>query len=262
MMADADQLFRDGDLDGARAALVGAVKAAPSDQGARMFLFQLLSIAGEWDKARAQLNLLAQLSPEAQMLSVAYGQAVDAERVRAEVFAGTARVHLHVDSDWAHRLVDALEHYGQGRFAEGDAARDAAFEAAPDTPGTLDGIAFDWIADVDSRFGPSFEAIIGGRHGLVPFDTVGKVTSDGPRDLRDTVWYPVQIFFKSGQSVAAMLPSRYPGSEAAADVNERLGRATGWRASQAGEVGSGQHLWTLSTGDDRDLLSTRLLAFD
>lgn len=261
-MADADQLYRKGDLDGARAALVGAIKAAPSDQGARMFLFQLLSVAGEWDKARAQLNLLAQLSPEAQMLSVAYGQAVDAERVRADVFAGKSRAHLHVESEWATGLVDALEHYGQGRGADGDAARDAAFEAAPDAPGTIDGVAFEWIADVDSRFGPSFEAIIGGRYGLVPFDTVAKVTSEGPRDLRDTVWYPAQVFFKSGQSVAAMLPSRYPGSETAGDVDQRLGRATGWRETDAGEVGIGQHLWTLSTGEDRDLLSTRLLAFD
>ncbi|WP_174278534.1 type VI secretion system accessory protein TagJ [Sphingomonas bacterium] len=259
---DADQLLWAGDLDGARRALVEVVRSRPADEQARMFLFQLLAVAGEWDKAKAQLQLLAQLSPEAQMLSMAYGQAVDAERERAAVWAGATRLHLLQDSDWAIGLVDAVEHYGQGRAEQGDAARDAAFEAAPDTPGTLDGVSFDWIADADGRFGPSFEAIIGGRYGLVPFDTVARLKSDGPRDLRDTVWYPAQIFLKSGQSVAALLPSRYPGSEAAAEVDERLGRVTGWRETDAGEVGSGQHLWTLSTGEDRDLLSTRLLAFD
>ncbi|WP_419809597.1 type VI secretion system accessory protein TagJ [Sphingomonas sp.] len=261
MSNDADQLLRAGDLDGARRALVEVVRAKPGDAQARMFLFQLLAAAGEWDKAKTQLNTLATLSPEAQMLSVAYGQAVDAERQRAAVFAGTERAQLLVTSDWANALVDAIEHYALGRIAEGDAARDAAFEAAPDTPGTLDGVEFDWIADADSRFGPAFEAIVGGRYGLVPFDTVASLKSGGPKDLRDTVWYPAQVAFKSGQSVAAMLPTRYPGSEASDDVNERLGRATSWRDVAWGQAGSGQHLWTLSTEDDCDLLSVRQLVF-
>jgi type VI secretion system protein ImpE len=258
---DADQLLRAGDLDGARRALVEVVRTKPADEQARMFLFQLLAVAGEWDKARSQLSLLAQLSPEAQMLSVAYGQAVDAERDRADVFAGKARIKLLVESGWAGGLIDAIEHYAQGRAGEGDAARDAAFEAAPDMPGTLDGVAFDWIGDADSRFGPSFEAIIGGRYGLVPFDTVASLKSEGPKDLRDTVWYPVQLAFRSGQSVAALLPTRYPGSEASNDISERLGRATGWRETDWGQAGSGQHLWALSTGDDCDLLSVRSLVF-
>ena len=261
MADDADQLLRAGDLDGARRALVEVVRTKPADEQARMFLFQLLAVAGEWDKARTQLNLLAQLSPEAQMLSIAYGQAVAAERVRADVFAGQAPMELLVNSDWAQGLADAVTHIAAGRVAEGEAAREAAFDAAPDTPGTLDGTAFDWIADADGRFGPAFEAIIAGRYGLVPFDAVSSVKSEGPKDLRDTVWYPVQIAFKSGQSVAAMLPTRYPGSEASPDVNERLGRATNWHDIGSGQQGSGQHLWALSTDEDRDLMSVRLLRF-
>ena len=261
MANDADQLLRDGDLDGARRALVEVVRAKPADEQARMFLFQLLAIAGEWDKARTQLNALAQLSPEAQMLSVAYGQAVEAERERAHVFAGRARMKTLVASPWMDGLVDAIEHYAAGRVDDGDAARDAAFEAAPDTPGTLDGVEFEWIGDADARFGPAFEAIIGNRYGLVPFDAVERITSEGPKDLRDIVWYPAQIAFRSGQSVAAMLPARYPGTEQAGSADERLGRATGWRDTEWGQVGSGQHLWALSTEDDRDLLSVRQLVF-
>lgn len=261
MADDADHLLRAGDLDGARRALVEVVRSRPADEQARMFLFQLLAVAGEWDKARTQLNLLAQLSPEAQMLSVAYGQAVAAERVRADVFAGRAPMSLLVDSDWAQGLADAITHRAAGRLDEAQSAREAAFDAAPDTPGTLDGTAFDWITDADGRFGPAFEAIIAGRYGLVPFDAVASLKSEGPKDLRDTVWYPVQIAFRTGQSVAAMLPTRYPGSEASADVNERLGRATGWHDTEAGQEGSGQHLWALSTDEDRDLLSVRLLRF-
>ena len=260
-MSDADTLLRSGDLDGARSALVETVRAEPANQQARMFLFQLLAASGEWDKARRQLQTLAQLSGEAQMLAAAYGQAIEAEAERAEVFAGRQRARQHVASDWAEGVADAITHFAAGRVAEGEAARDAAFDAAPETPGSFNDTSFEWIADADSRFGPTFEAIIGGRYGIQAFDQVTRITSEGPRDLRVLIWYPVQIAFKSGQSVAAFLPARYPGSEASGNVSERLGRATSWNDSDWGQAGSGQRLWTLSDGEDHALLSLRTLSF-
>ena len=260
-MANADDLLRTGDLDGARSALVEVVRREPANEQARMFLFQLLALLGEWDKARRQLETIAQLSGEAQMLAVAYGQAIEAEAVRASVFSGRTRAHQHVASDWAEPLIDAIEHFAQGRIDKAISARDTAFDEAPETPGTLDGEEFDWIADGDSRFGPCFEAIIGGRYGLQPFDQIEHISSEGPKDLRDILWYPVQIGFKTGQSVAAMLPARYPGSESVRDPAERMSRATTWDASPVGLVGSGQHLWSLSTDSDHGLLSLRTLKF-
>lgn len=262
-MADADVLLRDGDLAGARAALVETVRARPSDQQARMFLFQLLALAGEWDKARNQLRALAQLSPEAQMLAVTYEQAMDAEKLRAAVFAGVEPMPLLAGKDgWAQGLAHAMTLRARGNEAEAQHARDAAFDAAPDTPGTLNGVHFDWVADADSRFGPAFEVILGGRYGLVAFDQVTKISSDGPRDLRDTVWYPVQIAFRSGQSAAAFLPARYPGSEEASDNALRLGRSTAWVERDEESEGVGQHVWTFSDGDDLGLLQLRVIDFD
>jgi type VI secretion system protein ImpE len=261
-LSDANTLLHQGDLVGARALLVEQVKAQPSDEQARMFLFQLLALTGEWDKARTQVQALASLSPEAQMLAAAYGQAIEAEAVRRAVFNGTARIDVIADpGKWANGLADALHLLAQGSTEAGLAARDAAFDNAPDCPGSLNDTPFEWLSDADTRFGPSFEIIIAGRYGLVPFDAVDKITSDGPVDLRDLVWYPVQIAFKSGQSVAAFLPARYPGTESAEDSQERLARATSWTATAWGEAGSGQHLWTLSDGEDHGLLSLRSLVF-
>jgi len=261
-VADADALLREGDLAGARAALVEVVRTRPSDAQARMFLFQLLAVAGEWDKARKQLQALAQLSPEAQMLSVAYGQAIDAEAVRAAVFTGTQRIEVLANPDgWAGKLAEAIELLASGDADSGTAARDAAFEDAPDAAGSLNGVAFDWIADADSRFGPAFEVIIAGRYGLIPFDAVQHITCEGARDLRDLVWLPIQLAMKSGQSIAAFLPARYPGTESSGDSAELLGRATGWDATAWGDAGRGQRLWTLSDGDDHGILSLSRLEF-
>jgi type VI secretion system protein ImpE len=261
MPQDADLLVRSGDLDGARSALVEVVRTSPRDASARMFLFQLLALGAEWDKARTQLATLAQLSPEAQMLSVVYGQAIEAERERAEVFAGHAKARQHVASEWVDGLIDAIHHFANGRDADGVAARDAAFDIAPDSAGTLDGHGFEWIADGDGRFGPCFEAIIGGRYGLQAFDRVERIESAGPQDLRDLLWYPVQIAFRDGQSIAALLPARYPLGDAAWTAEQRLARATDWRDAPWGPVGQGQHLWSLSDGEERGLLSLRLLSF-
>lgn len=260
-MLDADQRLREGDLDGARAALVESVRSNPADPKARMFLFQLLAVAGEWERARTHLEALARLSPEAQMLATVYSQAMKAEAQRAEIFAGRDRMPI-IRGAWAEPLADAIQHYAQGRSAEGDSARDSALDEAPDTPGELDGVRFEWIADVDARFGPTLEAIIHGRYGLIAFSEIERIQTEGPKDLRDTVWLPVQIAFREGQSVAALLPSRYPGSEHSSDLPQRMGRATGWQSGPAGETACGQHLLGLSAGEEVGLLSVRSLVFD
>ena len=260
-MIDADQLLRDGDLDGARSALVETVRSNPADARARMFLFQLLSVAGEWDKARTHLEAMARISPEAQMLAAVYGMALKAEAQRAQIFAGREKMPI-IRGAWAEGLADAIIHYANGRTAEGDAARDAALDSAPNTPGKLDGVQFDWIADVDARFGPTCEVIIQGRYGLIAFSEINRIESEGPRDLRDTVWYPVQIAFREGQSVAGLVPARYPGTESSDDISLRMGRSTGWKQTESGEIGCGQHLLGLSGGEEAGLLALRSLVFD
>ena len=85
-MSDANALLNAGDLNGARAALVDQVKRAPQDQPARMFLFQLFCLLGEWEKAKSQLRALASLSPEAQRAAEQklVSQAIDSFRKQAQ----------------------------------------------------------------------------------------------------------------------------------------------------------------------------------
>ncbi|MDB5445620.1 MAG: Virulence protein SciE type [Phenylobacterium sp.] len=262
-MADANELLKAGDLGGARAALIDQVKRTPQDQPGRMFLFQLLCVLGEWDKAKAQLRALAQLSPEAQMLAVSYNMAIDAELTREQVFSGVAQPALLVGTcEWAGDLAASIGAFAQGRIDDGEARREAAFDAAPDTPGQFNGdISFDWIADADPRFGPAFEAVIQGRWGLVPFESVTSITSEGPKDLRDIIWLPVEIAFKTGQSVPAVLPARYPGTAETGEAELQLARGTDWRDSPSGQAGLGQRLWSLGDEGEAGILSLRSLTF-
>lgn len=262
-MSDPDTLLRSGDVAGTRAALIEAVRSRPGDDRVRMFLFQLLCVTGEWDKARKQLETLVQVADNAEMLGVTYNQALDAERLRADVFAGKAEMPVLAGmGGWVEGVARSITLTAQGDHAAAEAARDEAFGAAPDTPGSIDGTAFEWIADSDMRFGPAFEAIVAGRYGLLPFDAVQSITTEGPRDLRDLLWLPVQMALRSGQTVAAFLPARYPGSESASDGALQLGKQTDWADRPWGQAGLGQRLWTLSDESEVGLLQFRHLAFD
>ena len=107
-MQDADERLKSGDLAGARALLVEQVRAQPADPQSRMFLFQLLAVFSEWDKAEIQLRALARIAPDAQMLSVVYGLALAAEKERAKVFTGQALCPVHLASDWLEKLALVL----------------------------------------------------------------------------------------------------------------------------------------------------------
>ena len=144
-----------------------------------MFLFQLLAVAGEWDEARTHLEALARISPEAQMLATVYSMAIKAEAQRAAIFAGREKMPV-IRGTWAEGLADAITHFANGRPPEGQTARDAALDQAPDTPGELNGGRFEWITDADARFGPTFEAIIQGRYGLIAFSEGRRRPKRGP----------------------------------------------------------------------------------
>lgn len=253
---NAQSLLRSGDIAGARAALAGELRKAPQDAKLRQFFWQLLSVCGEWDKADQQLRTLATTEPKAMMLGSVYNQALHAMKLRAKVLSGEVRGQSLVGSEpWVEGLLDALQAFGRGD-ADASARSEAALEAAPTTPGTMDGEAFEWIADADQRFGPMLEAIIGENYGLVPFAAVKRVKVTEPVDLRDTVWLPVELETRSGQTSMAFVPVLYPGTEATGDNELMLARRTDWVERGNIDVGLGQRL--LSTdGPENGILGVR-----
>jgi type VI secretion system protein ImpE len=114
----------------------------------------------------------------------------------------------------------------------------------------LDGEPFSWIADADSRLGPVCEAIINGRYYWVPFSRLSRVIIDAPEDLRDMVWMPAHFQFDNGGESVALIPTRYPGSEASDDGQLLLARKTIWREA-APDIyhGLGQRLLATDTGE-------------
>ena len=257
---EAEQLLRSGDIAGARAWLAGELRRSPANVQLRQFFWQLVALEGEWDKADQQLRALAAAEPKAMMLGSVYSQAIAAMKTRDAVMSGQLRPQSIVGTEpWVDGLLDALHAHMMGSPDAG-ARSDVALEAAPATPGSLNGDPFEWIADADLRFGPVLEVIVGENYGFIPFAALKRIKVAEPADLRDTVWLPVELETLAGQTSMAFVPVTYPGTIASKDAALILARRTDWVELNGGEVGLGQRLLA-TDGPESAILALRDVRF-
>jgi type VI secretion system protein ImpE len=250
-MSDALSLLREGDPEAALASLQAVVRAEPADAKHRVFLFQLLSVLGQWGRALTQLNLAGELDAGTLGMVQVYREALGAEALRAEVFAGRKSPVIFGDPEqWVAMLLEALRLAGRGEYEKSQALRAEAFEQAPATAGRLNDRPFEWIADADARLGPILEAVVNGRYYWIPFHRIAEMRVERPSDLRDLVWLPVELKWANGGDAVGLIPARYPGSESASDPLLKLGRRTEWTDVGAELfVGSGQRMLATDAGE-------------
>ena len=110
ILADAaEQSLKSGDPAAALAQLQEQVRAKPADSRLRIFLFQLLCVTGQWDRALTQLGVASNLDPEALAMAQTYGDAVRCEGVRDEVFAGRKSPLIFGEPEqWLALLIESL----------------------------------------------------------------------------------------------------------------------------------------------------------
>ena len=259
---DARQLLSQGRPADALARVQSAVRADPSNAKHRVFLFQLLCLTGQWERAMTQLNVLADIDPDATLLVRAGAAAIQCEVFRAGVFRGERDpVVFGEPSDWVGWMVHANRQLGAGQTAAADDLRARALEAAPAVTGTINGQPFAWLADADGRLGPLLEAIIDGRYFWIPFNQVRSMTIEAPTDLRDLVWSPARFVWANGGDAVGLIPTRYVGSEDPADPAVCMARKTDWSTVGSAQVGRGQRLFATDQ-DDYPMLETRSIKFD
>ena len=225
----AEQSLKGGDPVAALAQLQEQVRAKPADPKLRIFLFQLLCVLGQWERALNQLTVASGLDPGALVMEQTYRDAIRCEGVRGDVFDGkTSPMIFGQPEQWLALLIESLLLAGRGERERSEQLRLQAFDEAPTSTGDVDGRPFAWIADADSRLGPVLEAVINGRYYWVPFSRLIKIELEPPEDLRDMVWIPAHLQFENGGESVALIPTRYPGSERADDGLIVLARKTVW----------------------------------
>jgi type VI secretion system protein ImpE len=252
------ETLRDGKVDEALAELTQKVRTSPADPKLRVFLFQLLAVQGQWERALTQLNVAGEMDAATLPMVQTYREAIRCEVLRAEIFAGKRSPLVFGEPEpWIARLMQASKLVADGQFEQAASLRDEALEAAPATSGSIilrpstgapeaepsQPIPFEWLADADTRLGPLLEAIVNGRYYWMPLDRIRAIEVDPPADLRDVVWMPVSFTFANGGQSVGLIPTRYPGSERDADPLVRLARKTDWQEAGGGAfLGLGQRM--------------------
>jgi len=254
----AEDLLRDGNLNEALKALQNQIRSRPEDARLRTFLFQLLSILGQWQRAFDQLNVLDKLDPGTWAMARIYRDAIQCEALRSEIFAGRQQPLIFGEPPrWMAGLVESLRLTATGQYPQAVSLRGQAFETAQASPGVIDDKPFEWIADADSRLGPVLELILNGHYYWVPFEQIRAIEMQPPADLQDFVWVPAQLTWVNGGQAMGLIPARYPDSESAQDSTIQLARKTEWEELADGVYrGLGQRMLATDL-DDYPLLDVR-----
>jgi len=230
---DALSLYRAGQLAAAIEALGEELKKQPLDAKRRIFLFELLCFAGDFDRAEKHLNVVSDASPQAAAGAMLYRSALHAERERQDMFA-------------------------RGALPQGSA------HASP--AGELNGQRFTGLTDADPRIGANLEAFIAGSYTWIPFAYIESIETEPPKRLRDLLWLPAILHttsaFRLQDLGEVLLPVIAPLSWKDSDDAVRLGRNTVWNDDpEYGQLPSGQKLLIFGE-EERPFLEIRKLTFD
>lgn len=258
-MSAATESFKAGRLQDAIDAQLKEVKAAPADQGKRLFLFELLAFAGDLDRAQRQIDAVAYSDVELDAAVATYRKLLDAERLRRRLFSESLAPKFFAEPPTSVQLrLEAINRLREGRGSEAAELLAKAVEASAPRAGTLNDKPFTSLRDCDDVFGDVLEVIANGAYYWVPLEQVEAITMNAPKAPRDLLWVPARLEMREAAG-NVHLPALYPGSHEHADNLVKLGRLTDWKSTAGGPV-VGVGLRTFLVDDDAlSLLEWRTL---
>ena len=209
------ELFQSGRLQAAIQALGEEVRQAPLDSKRRIFLFELLCFAGEYDRAEKHLDIVAGSNQAANLGALLYRSALHAERTRQKMFAESS--------------------FPMPR-------------PILETPGHLSGQSFSGFEDADPRIGGALEVFVAGSYSWIDFQQIASIEIPRPKRLRDLLWTPAIVTtapeYKAMELGEVLLPVLSPLSWKESDDSVRLGRSTIWKPDPVhDEIPVGQKLF-------------------
>ncbi|MFZ4858661.1 MAG: type VI secretion system accessory protein TagJ [Desulfuromonadaceae bacterium] len=257
------ELIKAGKLTEARAHLIGEVKASPGNSESRMLLVKVLVFLGEWDKVLVHLDIL-KVNESGTTPEIAFVRTlVEAEKKRLEVLQNKTVPDFMTDPPAIlGEFLSAREKLFQGNAAEFSKLLSEMEDSQVTLSGTVNGVPFEGISDLDATLFPFLEAFIHDRYIWIPFTAIREFSAQPPLSLLDLVWTRARIVTWDGLTTDCILPVLYPGSGLHQDDTIRLGRVTDWVDLAGGySRGVGQHI--LNFGDEeKGLLEIHELTID
>ena len=210
---DARTLYQEGKLSEAIAALNAEVRDRPTDVQRRTFLFELLCFAGDYERARKQLDVLARWIPRPRWGSWRSGGVLECEQERREMFD--------------RRVPSRTSGQGPGPCAAGSTVSRSS----------------GWRTRTRAS-APRLEIFLGGQYSWIPLEHLTPRDRGAPQRLRDLLWCPGHAPGRASlESVdfggALLIPALTPAAWRDEDDLVRLGRVTRWVGLGDGLRGAG-----------------------
>lgn len=261
-MIEAKSLLDAGRLAEAIESLVGELKAKPADGTRRMFLFELLLFAGEWERALKHLGVATGQDAQSEVGAQVYRNNVRAMRERERLWAeGVAPHFISEPSEEVRLHLAAVVEWGAGRAAEARKLLRKADSLRAPLAGRVNDRPFSDWRDADDFLAPVLELIISDKYVWLPYAQVKRLELAAPRRLRDFVWYPARVETRGGMSGEMFVPALYEGSSRHEADAVRLGRVTQWEAEGGSERAVGLRLF-LAGDEELAISEARLVEFD
>ncbi len=261
---NAREFLTSGDLTQAIERAREDVRSRPLDPHERMFLFELLCFAGQWDRAAVQLDTLKQLSADATAGDLVLCRELLSAQVERERFLSAGRPpRFFIDPpSTVATTLDAWNRLRAGELAEAVDRLDQSEAGRLPPRGRLGEVRFEDFRDTDDALAAVLEAFARGVYYWVPWEDIQYLDVQPPRSLRDLLWAPAKIALAQGILGEIYLPCLYPGSAAHSDDLIRLGRKTDWVDAGCG-LSRGVGLKTFMADDAfRTIFELRDLHFD
>jgi type VI secretion system protein ImpE len=226
---NAGDLYKAGRLQDAINAQTQEVKEHPTDQGKRLFLFELLAFAGEIERARRQIEAIDYGDPELEMAVTRYRKLLDSEQARRLLFQQSQAPGFFGEPSEHLRLrLAAINRLRENKPEEAAQTITRALAATPVVHGTLNGQPFQSLRDEDDLFGGIIEVMAHGRYFWVGLEQIRLLTVNPPRFPRDLLYIPAHLELAEEEG-EVFLPALYPGSHDHPDDSVKLGRMTDWK---------------------------------
>ena len=262
-MATAKELFDEGQLQEAIQVVSQEVKSKPSEMRPRIFLFELLCFAGEFDRAESQLDVIGHQSAQAELGVQVYRNNLNAERDRLRLFSDGFAPHFLAEQPvYVDLLLRAINQLRAGQNEEVRLLLDQAEEERPALSGELNGRQFLDFRDCDDLIASVLELIVHDKYTWVPFEQIKRLEISAPKQLRDLMWAPARVEGIDGTVGEVFIPALYARSSEHPNDQVKLGRMTDWtQVNEVLQLPAGLRLF-IADGRDEAMFEARSVEFD
>ncbi len=249
----AHELYREGRLADAIAALITIVKKKPLDQESRGLLCEFMIIQGELERADKQLDLLAHQTPEQAMGISLFRQLIRAEEVRRQFFSQGRIPEVLAEPDaLMQKYLQASLALREGNLHEAYSVLEEAESERPTLSGTCNGLEFTDFRDLDDRTSGVLEVLTStGKYYWVPFELITQIDFHPAERPLDLLWRraTLETSLEHAEGDVYIPCIYYQADDSLMTEAHRLGRETDWLGDEGEPAqGLGQRLFLV--GDE------------